>query len=236
MRPVQAIEPNRSFVVVPDLHGCFDALEAMLRASGFVRQNGEVVDSDVHLVQLGDMVDRGPRPRACVQRLMDLQAQAPERVHVIRGNHEEMLLNADQDPQIKRLWLLNGGGSTLADYEGPCEALLQPGGSHFMWLKNLPLYYEFKNVLFCHAGLSKSRRGRLDPEGILWDRPPLEKGDYRAVVCGHSPTPSGRVETSKDVWSCDVGLGRGTEKVFNLLVLSVQDRSIEARLIEINSV
>lgn len=223
----------QDIAILPDLHGRLDALEALLVATGFVDSRGNVIDSALWLVQLGDLVDRGPRPRACVQRLIDLQAQAPDRVHVLKGNHEDMVLNADSDPMIRRLWLTNGGGSTLADYEGEFEPWLQPGGRHFQWLQALPLYFEYKNVLFCHAGLGKTRKGRLDPEGLLWDRPPLERGPYRAVVCGHTPTATGLVEEAKGVWRCDIGLGHGSEKALQALVLGVGDRVLEAHKVTV---
>ncbi|MGH7442831.1 MAG: metallophosphoesterase [bacterium] len=222
-------EGPRDFAVIPDLHGRLDVLESMLRACGFVDARGLVLDSGLHLVQLGDLVDRGPHPRACVERVMDLRAAAPERVHALMGNHEAMLLAADQNPMAKRLWMTNGGSRTLADYEGAYESWIQPGGRHFQWMKSLPPSFEFKNVLFCHAGLAKARKGQLHVEGILWDRPPLTKGAYRAVVCGHTPTASGRIEEHKGVWRCDLGLGHGTEKSLEMLILSIGEQSLVAR-------
>ncbi len=220
----------RTFLVIPDLHGRLDALEALLRLGGFVDAAGRAIAGDLELVQLGDLVDRGPQVRACVQRLMDLQAEAPERVRVLKGNHEVMVLEGDFDPGVRRMWLLNGGGATLQDYEGH-EALLRPGGAHYEWLKGLPTHFEHQGVLFCHAGLAKSRKGRLDPMGILWDRPPLERGPYRAVVCGHTPTASGRIESAKGVWSCDLGLGHGSEKALQTLVLSVSAAEVTGRVL-----
>lgn len=228
-RPADAVD----FAVIPDLHGRDDALEALLRASGFVDRSGvPVQDESFHLVQLGDLIDRGPKPRACVDRMMELQARAPGRVHVLLGNHEAMALEADFDPMAKRLWLTNGGGTTLADYDDGFESLLQPGGRHYEWLKALPRFFEFKQVLFCHAGLGKARRGTLDDEGLLWDRPPLGVGPYRAVVCGHTPTRSGRIEEQRGVWCCDLGLGHHSEKSMQLLILSVSDQTVRGRVVD----
>lgn len=223
----------REFIVIPDLHGRLDALDALLRATGFVDAQGTLAASERHLVQLGDLLDRGPHPRACVQRLMDLQALAPERVHALKGNHEDMALNADADPMARRMWLTNGGGSTLADYEDAFEPLLQPGGRHYEWLKALPLYFEYRNVLFCHAGLGRERKGKLHVEGILWDRPPLEQGSYRAVVCGHTPTASGKIEQSRGVWRCDLGLGHGTEKALQVLILSIGTDTLRTQIVTV---
>jgi len=164
---------------------------------------------------------------------MDIQAQAPKRVFVLKGNHEDMALRAHDDPMVMRLWMSNGASATLADYEGRYESWLEPGGKHFEWLKALPLHLEHQNVLFCHAGLGKARKGRLTEEGLLWDRPPLDKGSYRAVVCAHTPTQSGHVEQDKGVWRCDLGLGHGMEQGLEALVLSVGPDSLSGRIVKV---
>lgn len=211
-----------TYFVIPDLHGRYDALQAYLRASGFADAEGKVLPGESVLLQLGDLIDRGPQSRVCVQTFIDLQAQAPQRVIVLKGNHEAWALASAWDPKAKALWLRNGGSATLNDYEGH-EALLEPGGSHYAWLEKLPLYHVDQNVLFCHAGLGAVRNGKLDPEGLLWDRPPLSRGPYRAVVSGHTPTSSGCIEEKQGIFSCDIGLGHGTEKSLYYLKLELSN-------------
>ena len=212
-------------VVVPDLHGRLDALEAILADSGFVGAKGQLRKTALHLVQLGDIVDRGTQVRACVERLMALQTAAPDRVHVLKGNHEALLVDSYTDPRTKMMWLANGGSATLHDYEGRYEAWIAPGGRHHDWLASLPLTFEKHGILFCHAGLGRDRKGLLTEEGLLWDRPPLVRGPYQAVVCGHSPTHSGKVEEKEGVFACDLGLGHGSEKGLEYLRLSIMPKS-----------
>jgi hypothetical protein len=50
------------------------------------------------LVQVGDMVDRGPKSRECLDLLMDLERQAPQqngKVVPLLGNHEVMTMMGD---------------------------------------------------------------------------------------------------------------------------------------------
>src|ERR1700678_2279278 len=83
--------------VIPDIHGQLEALELMLRATGlFDEQYAWVGPDDAQLVQLGDLIDRGPKPRACVERMMGLCERYPGRVRVLTGNHEKMLLSEDR--------------------------------------------------------------------------------------------------------------------------------------------
>jgi serine/threonine protein phosphatase 1 len=224
----------RRIVVVPDLHGCITVLERLLLKIGFVDADGLVTDSDVTLVQLGDLVDRGPESKKCVERMMDLQAAAPARVIVLKGNHEDMVLRAEGDFKISRLWLMEcGGGQTLRAYAG-CEGLIRFGGAHYAWFKGLPHYWEYQGVLFCHAGLAKARKGMIDLEGLLWDRPPVEKGPFRAVVCGHTPTEKGKIEENRGVWRCDVGLGRGAnEDLVEVLSLEISGERFVPRILTV---
>jgi serine/threonine protein phosphatase 1 len=217
-------------LVLPDLHGRLDALEALLRATGFVDAKGKPRRSATRLVQLGDFLDRGPHPRACLNRLRDLHQAAPSRVQVLKGNHEDMALRAHGDPAAMRMWLLNGGGATLRDYERRPK-LLEPGGADHRWMESLPSHLVLEHVLFCHAGLAKGSRGSLDEPGLLWARPPLERGPYRAVVCGHTPTPSGRIEVRDGVFCCDIGLGHGQEAGLECLALELGPERLDYEIV-----
>jgi serine/threonine protein phosphatase 1 len=220
--------------VLPDLHGRLDALEAMLRASGFVGRDLKPRRGAMHLVQLGDILDRGPHPRACVTRLMALEKAAPDRVHILRGNHEEMALRSGDGPEAMQFWMVNGGSATLRDYDGRYAAWLKPGGAHYEWLEKRPRTWEQGGLLFCHAGLGRQRKGSLDPEGLLWDRPPLTRGDYRAVICGHTPTASGRIEVEKGVYRCDIGLGHRPDAALEILCLRLSESGFSSEILPLS--
>ncbi len=211
--------------VIPDLHGRLDALEHMLRASGLFGAEGAWVGpADATLVQLGDIVDRGPHPRACVERLMGLLQRHPGRVRILRGNHEEMLLSEDRE--MNRSWLFNGGKATLADYGKDFDALCRGKGPHAEWFRSLPVKWVQDQVLFCHAGLHPSDPDGNYERGLLWARPPLIRGSFRAVVCGHSPTRSRRIENEDNIFRTDIGLGEPREGQ-GLEMLRLDTQSLE---------
>src|SRR5258706_16123735 len=60
-------------IVIGDLHGCFDEAVALLKKL-------EAQPSD-RVIFAGDLVDRGPKPRECVELAMQHEC--------ILGNHEE---------------------------------------------------------------------------------------------------------------------------------------------------
>ncbi len=77
------------------------------------------------LVFLGDLIDRGRDAPGVVQDVIELQNEAPGRVHCLRGNHEQMLLDfIDEGASI---WLtpVTGGERTFEQYTGSPPAILK---------------------------------------------------------------------------------------------------------------
>jgi serine/threonine protein phosphatase 1 len=81
--------------VCGDIHGCLDELEAQLRLLRFDKAKD-------HLFALGDLVDRGPKS-AEVFALLDEPWFSS-----IRGNHEELLIEAESGNSD--MHVCNGGG------------------------------------------------------------------------------------------------------------------------------
>ena len=214
--------------VIPDIHGHLTQLRALLKAIG-------PCGAGRSIVQLGDFIDRGPDSRGCVELLKALQAKSPDRFVVLKGNHEAMLTSSDRDASALALWMGNGGIATLRSYGPDFGALCRARGPHKAWMEDLPLSWELHGVLFCHAGLSRSNVKKMDPESLLWTRPPLTRGPFRAVVCGHSPTTSGRVEHRNGVFRCDLGLGHRQPGQLEYLEIDLGPLALSWKVIPISS-
>ena len=65
--------------VIGDVHGYFGTLEALL-------QKLELEEGDA-VVMLGDLIDRGPESAKIVRHV-----RRTGRLHSIRGNHEQMMI------------------------------------------------------------------------------------------------------------------------------------------------
>lgn len=85
----------RNIWLVGDLHGCFARLMAALRERKFDPYQ------DL-LLSVGDLIDRGPQRAECLDLLRYRW------VYAVRGNHEQMALEALADGDM-RLWEMNGG-------------------------------------------------------------------------------------------------------------------------------
>src|SRR5918911_4517060 len=97
--------------VVGDIHGRRAQLDCLLDAL----PRDEAADT---LVFLGDLIDRGPDAPGVVADVLELRGANPDGVVVLRGNHEQMMLDfIDED---SRLWLssITGGEQTFQQYTG----------------------------------------------------------------------------------------------------------------------
>ena len=83
---------------VGDVHGDFDAFSALLQHSGLIDAQLQWTGGHAILVQTGDLLDRGPKPREAMDLLMSLQKEAGKkggRVVALLGNHEVMNIMGD---------------------------------------------------------------------------------------------------------------------------------------------
>src|SRR4029453_13719506 len=97
--------------VVGDVHGRAAQLHYLLD----MLPRDEASDT---LVFLGDLIDRGPDAPGCVDLVMKLQRENPERVRCLRGKHEQMLLDFCEGSA--NLWItpVTGGERTFEQYTG----------------------------------------------------------------------------------------------------------------------
>jgi serine/threonine protein phosphatase 1 len=86
---------GRDFVV-GDVHGCFGLLRAAMAKANFD-------ESRDRLFSVGDLVDRGPESEKAVEWL------AKPWFHAVRGNHEQMAVDADLGQIDANLHVINGG-------------------------------------------------------------------------------------------------------------------------------
>ncbi|MCG8412931.1 MAG: metallophosphoesterase [Pseudomonadales bacterium] len=85
-------------VAVGDVHGDFDSFVAVLREAELINRRRNWVGGTTHLVQVGDLPDRGPDTDRIIELMQKLERQAMEdggMVHALIGNHEAMNMLGD---------------------------------------------------------------------------------------------------------------------------------------------
>ena len=154
--------------LVGDLHGDPESLGEMLAAVRFVERCER---DDLHMVFLGDYVDRGPSSLMVLEVLLELKKRFPERVILLRGNHETMEVNS----RYGFLRECEGLGDEGMEMYRRCNRLFE----------KLPLCTLTENGVFAvHGGPAPNVRGRADlsepselvVEDLLWSDP-YEKVD-----------------------------------------------------------
>jgi hypothetical protein len=85
-------------VAIGDIHGDYDNYVDVLREAGLINRRGNWIGDETHLVQVGDIPDRGPDTAKIIAHLQKLEKQAQRAgglVHVLIGNHEFMNVIGD---------------------------------------------------------------------------------------------------------------------------------------------
>ena len=171
---------------VGDVHGCLDKLQRLLAAC-----EGYAGKRPTRYVFLGDYIDRGPQSRDVVELLIRRQAARPGTIVCLRGNHEQMAIDAHASDRAVPLWLANNGASTLRNYGGPISP------EHLAWLNALPFCHDDGLRFFVHAGIDLAvPLAEQEPEVMLWMREPFlsecdEVDCGRFIVHGHTPLRTG---------------------------------------------
>jgi len=175
---------TQKIVAIGDIHGCLKSIEAL-----WVKL--EPYKDYLH-VFVGDYIDRGPSSKQVVDFLLSVQRE--RECVFIRGNHEQMLLDAVDYNEVK-LWLVNGGRSTLESYNSS-EEKIKMSDEHLYFYRNTRLYYNSKDYFFTHAGAPPDRtieESMADPEisdYYLWGRDHIGLFSTlweKTVVFGHTP-------------------------------------------------
>jgi len=161
---VFSVGEGRRVYAIGDIHGRLDLLDDLIDrivADNFARG----VLSDMHLVLLGDLVDRGPDSRGVIDRALQLRATLPG-FACLCGNHEEVFgLALLGDPGALNLFR-RIGVETLMSY-GLSDALVEDGSdaelmeamlsavpeAHRDFLFDLPDHLVIGDYLFVHAGI-----------------------------------------------------------------------------------
>jgi Calcineurin-like phosphoesterase len=85
-------------IAIGDVHGDFDDFVTILQHTNLIDKQNQWAGGRTTLVQVGDLLDRGPKPRDAMDLLMALEKEAAKdggRVESLLGNHEVMNIMGD---------------------------------------------------------------------------------------------------------------------------------------------
>ena len=147
-------------LVIGDVHGGLKALKEVF-------QNAEVTTEDT-LIFLGDYVDGWSESPQTLDFLIQLND-----IHnciILRGNHDDLLLNWLNTNKTNEKWLMHGGKSSIKAYEQVSKSHKRV---HARFIESMQNYHiDSKNRLFVHAGFANLHGPEYEfySNTVYWDR------------------------------------------------------------------
>ena len=183
-------------MVIGDVHGCNAALSAILKKLN--------LGSEDTLVMLGDLFDRGPDSFEVFETVQMLADEMGERFILLRGNHEDYLLQPKLSFMQKMMWDRVGRGDTVKSFKahgGKMEDAIP-------WIKeHCRLYWRGDAGIQCvHAGLLMDPLEVNDTQTLIHDHHVALRNMYAGPL-----TIVGHIALEAPVWF--KGDGENVEKL-----------------------
>ena len=188
-----------STYVIGDIHGEIAQLKTIMEKIDYQPDQDQ-------LIFLGDYVDRGENPYEVYKYIKQLDNG---RNIFLKGNHEEMMIDAVLNKNNVQLWYHNGGGITEDSFPNPSK--LEEAAS---WFDSLPYYHADNDYIFVHAGIVPSQKlEEQRKHDLVWIRyefinAAAEKFvEDRTIIAGHTPVAD--VQFLENKILMDTGAGKG---------------------------
>lgn len=199
----------RQFVIT-DIHGCLHTFQTLLDKIAFSFED--------ELYLMGDFMDRGPDSKGVIDYILDLRRMG-YKLHCIRGNHDQMMLDAPKGKEHNLTWLANGGKATLKSFGvKQVEDIPQ---KYFDFINELPYYLEVGPYILVHAGLDFNNKDPYENrEFMLWGRNWYSLTNYdwlgdRFLLHGHTPLFKEEMEKQHKILFTQRFLGLDNGCVYN---------------------
>ena len=140
-----------SVYVLGDTHGNFDEVVQILQNSKLIDENHQWIGGRVHLVFLGDILDRGKDALRLTWFIYELEQSAAQhggQIHLILGNHEIMVMSNDlRYVSAKEQQVANMHQVSYQQLYHPTRSVLG------RWLSTKPAALKIDGILFAHGGI-----------------------------------------------------------------------------------
>lgn len=213
-------KPKGRRLAISDIHGCYKTFSALLSQLA--------LSHDDQLFILGDAINRGPGSSEVLDQIMQLQQEGLA-VYLIRGNHEQLILNA-QKKSTERLMRTTKMAKS--------EDLVKTDKLFKKYRKLLKSSYHYlvlDDYYLVHAGFDFSKELPFENvEAMLHIKHFKAKKkflDGKKIVVGHSPkklsTIVDRIKKGKRKLFIDNGcVNEQSEEQGNLLCLNLDTLGI----------
>ena len=163
--------------IIGDIHGCRRPFEELLG----------ILDPDPsrdRLILLGDLFDRGPDSWGVLQIVKKLADDFGERFVLLRGNHEDYLLQPKISFAMKKMWERVGRRTTVRSFKEHGEKMEDCAP----WIEeHAVLYYKGDGFSCVHAGLMADPPEANDVYTLVHDHGIVLQNRYAGplAITGH---------------------------------------------------
>jgi Calcineurin-like phosphoesterase len=173
-------EPPASVVAIGDVHNAFDDFVAILRHTSLIDKQNHWTGGKTTFVQVGDLLDRGPKPREVMDLMMALEKEAAQgggRVVGLLGNHEMMNMMGDLRYVTPVNYASFADGNSEKRQKGAYDEYVKWRNSHTSLIAELPQPME----------LTEAEWMARHPAGFVEQREAFgPKGEYGEWLRGHA--------------------------------------------------
>lgn len=189
--------------VISDIHGCNKTLRALILDRISLSKHDQ-------LYLLGDYVDRGPDSKGVLDFIMELKEKGID-LRIIRGNHDQLMLDSLSEIRNYQNWLFNGAENTLRSFkkENPSDIPQK----YFDFIHAMEYYVELEDAYLVHAGFNfKSRNVFEDVEAMMNIRKMSIDNNivrHKKIIHGHTPQPLSEIRKSVDSGWQEINIDNG---------------------------
>lgn len=166
-------------IIIGDIHGCYKEFITLLRKVNYKKKHDK-------LILMGDLMDRGPYSYEMLHWAIRWKENNPERFFMVRGNHEQMILEQAKDLETRLIWRAVGKTATIRSFAKHRDKM-----EHFIpWItENMPVYHIEKDFRCVHAGIKHEDFEQNSLELLVKDHSWSKKNLYdgKITILGHTP-------------------------------------------------
>lgn len=156
---------HRCMYIIPEIHGNIDSFNIIVNRIFPLRFSNKEFDQ---VILLGDFIDKGFDSSKVLDLIINLQKEYKENFICIKGNHEQLLLNALNSENGFNSWLSSGGQQTISSYLEALKLKSDPAqlpfsrlkdiipAHHIEFLSSLKNYHQNDDYIFFHGGLNNN--------------------------------------------------------------------------------
>jgi len=232
--PPPAIPDGERVFAIGDIHGRSDLLRALIAAIADEEQRRGPARTTIIL--LGDLIDRGPDSAGVLALAREWQGQraaAGLPMHILMGNHEDMLLESLERIEVLREFVKHGGRETILSFGVTEQAYAQASWEDLQALLRAAVLGEWLDFIagfepmvrigdyaFVHAGIRPGQPLNAQRDiDLRWIREPFlsSPAPHGAVVVhGHTITDAPALRANR------IGLDTGAYASGELTALLIE--------------